>query len=184
MKESRSRESSQPEKIAQRDSLLIVPGKPVIELADPQFERTDQPTVVLVERFERRAALEIERTDVATFLDLTGFVLENDSKWQPLRAADIRPIFIDTTLTLLVEKCASADGMGHLVPQEIRMRASNLLGLDLRYCQIVQATGRTAPSTLQTFGVDLRERVRRKIDLCVKIAKIFETALRIRSRLV
>jgi hypothetical protein len=182
MKDSRSLESSQPEEFAQRDSLLIVPGKPEVELANTQFEGADQPTVVLVERFERRSTLEIERADIATFLDLTDFVLENDSKWQPFRAADIRPVFIDTTSTLLVEKRASADGMGRLAPQEIGMRASNPLGLDPRHRQIVQTTGRTAPSTLQTFGVDLRERVRCNIDLCVKIAKIFETAPRIQSR--
>ena len=183
MSDSPGHESGQPEEIAQRDSLLIVPGKPVIEPADPQFEGTDQPTVVLVERFERRSILEIERTDIATFLDLTGFVLENDSKWQPLRAADVGSVLIDTTFTLLAKKRASADGMGHLVLQEIGMCTPNPLGFDPRHRQIILTTGRTPTSTLQTFGVDLRERVRRNIDLCVKIEKIFETALRSRSRL-
>ena len=49
-------------------------------LTDAQLEWSDQPTFVLFEQFERWTSIEIEGADVTTLLDLTHFVLEDDSK--------------------------------------------------------------------------------------------------------
>jgi len=68
------------EEIAQPDSIAIAASKPLIELTDAQLEWSDQPTFVLFEQFERWTPIEIEGADVTTLLDLTRFVLEDDSK--------------------------------------------------------------------------------------------------------
>ena len=160
-------DSARSEEIAQRNSFAISPGKPVIELTDAQLEWTDQPTVVLIEQFERRTAIEIERADGATLLDLASFVLEDDSKRQPFRSADVWPVSIDPTGTSLIEKRACTDSMRLPVSQQIRMRTTNPLGLDSGHTEVVHTTGRTALPTLQAFRVDLRERVRLVVDLSV-----------------
>ena len=67
--------------------------------------------MLLIERFERRAAFEIERANIATFLDFTRFVLENDSKRKTLRTTDIGPVEVDAASTLIIEKRTASDRM-------------------------------------------------------------------------
>jgi hypothetical protein len=56
--------------------------------------------------------------------------------------------------------------------QEIGMRPPNPFRLDQSHSQIIQTTGRTAPSTLQAFGMDLRQCGCLVVDLSVEIAEI------------
>lgn len=155
------------EEIAQPDSIVIAASNPLIELTNAQLEWSDQPTFVFFEQFERWTSIEIEGADVTTLLDLTLFVLEDDSKRQSLGSADIGPVFIDTAGALIIQKRTSTDRMRFPVPQEICMRTTNPFGLDSGYREIVQTTFGTSPPTLQTIGVDHRERIRLAVDLRV-----------------
>jgi hypothetical protein len=101
-------------------------------LTETQLKGTNQPTVVLVEQIEGRAAVEIQRTDVATLLDLIRFVLEDDPERQALGSTDVGSVVIDAACPGAVEKRTRTRRMGLPVPQELGMRTANSLGLDLR----------------------------------------------------
>jgi hypothetical protein len=159
------------EEIPQRDPLSFDSDELLIESTDAEFEWTDQPTIVLVERFEGRTALEIQWTNVTTLFDFAPFVLEYDSNRQALRTAHIGPVFINATCSFLVEKCTATHSMRRPVPQEIRMGATDPFGLDLRNREIVHTANRTTSPTLQSLCMNHRERLRLDIDLVVKTAQ-------------
>ena len=50
------------------------------------------------------------------------------------------------------------------------MRNTNSFRFDSRHGQIIETAGRTAPPTLQTFRMDLRDRIRLFVDLAMQIA--------------
>ena len=159
------------EQVPQRDPLARGPDELLIESTDAQFEWTDHPTIVLVERFEGRTALEIQWANVTTLFDFAPFVFEYDSNRQALRTAHIGPVLINSTCALLVEQRTATNSMRRPVPQEIRMRATNSFGLDLRNGEIVQTASRTTSPTLQSLCMNHRERIRQHIDLVVKTAE-------------
>lgn len=145
----------------------LLPGIASIELSEAQLEWTDQPTVILVQRFERRAAIEIERADIPMLLDFIGVVLDQHSKRQALRSANIGTILVDTASALLIQKRTASHGMRLSILQEIGMGRANPIRFDVAHREVIETTTRTAPAALQAFRVYRCQRVRFGVDLSV-----------------
>jgi hypothetical protein len=78
-------------------------------------------------------------------------------------------MFVDSTCILPVEKRTGPDRMGRLGLEQYGMLASNKLGLETSHGEIVHATGRAAPPTLQTRRVFHFEDPDTTIDLMMEI---------------
>ena len=130
------------------------------------FDRPKGPTVFGGQVLDRLACF-VERTDVASLHRLTVQLID-PSQRKALGTADVRPLGVDATPALGIEKGASALGMRNSRGQQLGVATANRLGFDVEDREVIHAAGAATPPALETRLVEHMQPVRFDAHLSVQ----------------